>query len=177
MKNKKLLIITAVSVLTLTTLVGFSDTKTELMGGNYVKSGKVHLEIDKPKFVEVDNDQIYFIADGSNENITEYCSAEDYYVKQLTIDGYIHTVAVGGDISNNISQEGGIDELGFLTHVKLIGETPNELGYDNEDALAGGINQESMYRYPSNENVDSSEIPVWLENVLQDYNLEDYKIE
>lgn len=155
MKNKNKLVILGIASM-FTMLTGFSQAKTELMADNYVRGGVMNLEIDKSQFVKIVDDQLYFIADGSNENITQFCSMEDYYMKQLVVDDYMHTIVIGGDISGNISGYGGISELGFVSQINFLGEL------DNDNA----IRSDSMRCWSAN----FDENPRWFENLCNDYN-------
>lgn len=51
--------------------------------------------------VKVRDDQIYFVLDGSNINITDQCSEKTYY-KYETVDndGYRHVILIGGTLDD-----------------------------------------------------------------------------
>lgn len=99
-------VVIAVFVLSLV-LVGFAygNNIIQLLSGGHIKEGKdangdSYSSISTGFMndpVEVLDDQIYFVLDGSNINITDQCSEKTYY-KYETVDndGYRHVILIGG---------------------------------------------------------------------------------
>ncbi|MEG6613598.1 hypothetical protein V6C42_12145 [Pseudoclostridium thermosuccinogenes] len=108
-KKPQILAIAAITVLALS-LVGFKLFEKEviqLFGGGQIEQGVTsegegYVKISGPSIdmadaVRIENDQIYFILDGSNKNITYQCSESTYYEYERTDDnGYRHIVIIGG---------------------------------------------------------------------------------
>lgn len=125
-KRSRIFVIAAIVVLTFT-LVGFTfgNQIIQLLGGGRIEQGK---NSDGEDFVSIDtgfvedpikvqDGQIYFILDGYNTNITDYCSDETYYeYEKISDNGYRHVVLIGGTPDNV-----GMAEFVFDEEGKLIG--------------------------------------------------------
>jgi hypothetical protein len=111
--NRKLKIaaIAAATVLAVSMLVGFAygNQIIQRLGGGKIETGKDSASRDFASIssgfefdpAEVRDGQIYFILDGSDTNITSYCSETAYYqYEQVTDDGYQHIIIVGGTVDN-----------------------------------------------------------------------------
>lgn len=103
----KAVVIAAVVVLATTLLVGFAygNQIIQLLGGGRIETGKDSAGNDYISMdsgfasdpAEVRNGQIYFVLDGSDTDITSYCSEETYYQYETIADnGYRHVVIIGG---------------------------------------------------------------------------------
>ncbi len=109
-KKSRVLVIAIAAILSLS-LVGFAfgHQIIQLLGGGRIEQGKTSdgkdfVSIDAGFIsdpVKVENNQIYFILDGSNTNITDQCSDSSYYKYETTDDnGYRHVVLIGGTADN-----------------------------------------------------------------------------
>ncbi|MDR2569319.1 MAG: hypothetical protein LBD23_03345 [Oscillospiraceae bacterium] len=104
-------LVAAVVVLSLTTVVAFAygSQIIELLGGGHIEieksgnSSSVSMTISEadPDPVEVKDGRVYFILDGSNKDITEYCTESTYYqYEYIAENGYHHVFIVGGSPDN-----------------------------------------------------------------------------
>lgn len=106
-KKIKTILIASAAVLSLALLVGFANGRQiiELLGGGRYMQGidesgqhfaSVDMGFDAPP-AEVRGDEVYFVLDGSDTNITASCTAETYYqYEQIAADGVRRVVLVGG---------------------------------------------------------------------------------
>lgn len=109
-KKSRIVVIAIAAMLSLS-LVGFAfgNQIIQLLGGGRIEQGKTSegwdfVSIDMGFIsdpVKVEGNQIYFILDGSDINITDQCSDSKYY-KYETVDdnGYRHVVLIGGTADN-----------------------------------------------------------------------------
>lgn len=108
-RPRRSLVIAAAIVLALA-LVGFTfgnQIINLLSGGRFMVSTSDGTDIisvtlgsaDVP--IRVQENQIYFVIDGSDENITNQCSNENYYQYEVTDElGYRHVILIGGTPDN-----------------------------------------------------------------------------
>ena len=113
----------------------------ELLGGGRIESGKINgtdYNSISTGFasdpVELREGRVYFLLDGSNMDITSYCTEETAYrYERITDDGYRHVVLVGGTPDN----------LGWAEFV--WDENGNEVGGNatyNSDKAPAWLNNE-----------------------------------
>ncbi|MDR2590878.1 MAG: hypothetical protein LBC71_07850 [Oscillospiraceae bacterium] len=104
-------LVAAVIALSFTTVVAFAygSQIIELLGSGQIeieRSGRgtsVSISIPDVGFnpVEVKDGRVYFILDGSNKDITEYCTESTYYqYEHIAENGYRHVIIVGGSPDN-----------------------------------------------------------------------------
>ena len=92
-------------------LVGFAFANhiIKLLGGGKIEQGKTIFGEDFVSIstgivhapVKVEGEEIYFILDGQNINITDQCTDSSFYKYEKTDDnGYRHVVVIGGTFDN-----------------------------------------------------------------------------
>jgi len=112
--TKKLMVaaITIVIVLSLSTIVAvaYGSQIIHMLGGGQIESGMIEggghfvsmtsSEAD-PDPVEVKDGRVYFILDGSNTDITDYCTESTYFqYERIADNGYRHVFVIGGAPDN-----------------------------------------------------------------------------
>jgi hypothetical protein len=141
--TKKLIIAVAAAVviLSLTTIVGFaySSQIVQLLSGGRLESGQTEdgryftsLTVSEadPDPVEVRDGQVYFTVDGSNKNITAYCTETTYFhYEKIADNGYRHVFVVGGAPDNLGWAEFIWDEDG--NHIAFARMLPSVNDFDN----------------------------------------------
>ena len=147
--TKKLVavLVAAILAVSLSTFVAFAygDQIIQLLGGGQIKSGiteegshytSMTMSTDDPAPVEVRDGKVYFVLDGTDTDITGYCTETTYYQYEKNADnGYRHIFIVGGSP----------DDLGWAEYIwdeagKPVGST---------SVLPAGYN--------------ADEKPIWLE--------------
>ena len=105
-------LIAAVIVLSLSTLVAFAygNQIIQLLGGGMFESGRtadgghfvsVTMSEADPDPIEVRDGRVYFTMDGSETDITSYCTEATYYqYEQMADNGYRQVLIVGGRPDN-----------------------------------------------------------------------------
>lgn len=109
-KKKRVLVIAVVTLLALS-LAGFAygNQIIKLLGGGNIEQGKnesgdsfISMDtgfVSDP--VRIEDEQIYFILDGSDTNITNQCSESSYFKYETTNEaGYRSVVVIGGTADN-----------------------------------------------------------------------------
>lgn len=92
------------------------------------------------KPTEVRDGRIYFVLDGSDTDITDYCSKDSYYsYEQIDDDGYRHVILVGGTA----------DDIGWAEWI-----------LDQNGIYVGGT--ATLY-------INSPQKPTWLEAAEEEY--------
>ncbi|MDR0293945.1 MAG: hypothetical protein LBH95_07335 [Oscillospiraceae bacterium] len=99
------LIAAVAAVFSLTTAFAYGSQIIQLLGGGRIEAGKTSSGEDYISIstgftsdpAEVRDGRVYFILDGSDTDITNYCTEATYYeYAQMTDNGYRHVVIVGG---------------------------------------------------------------------------------
>jgi len=123
---KKIIVaaVVAVFMLSLLTIVGFAygSQIIQLLGGGRIEMGRTadgeYITVStafESEPVEVRDGKVYFVLDGSNTDITSYCTEETYYLYEGAADnGYRSVVVVGGAPDNLGWAEFVWDENDFL---------------------------------------------------------------
>lgn len=165
-KLKKALIIGGLS---LTLLVGYADQTTTMLASSSVRFGDIRVSTNLKEIVEIEGDQIYFIADGSYENITDACSNDNYYIKEYIKDNYKQTIVVAGEIPTELVNDeiSGFGVLGFVNTIELIGEF-------ERDVIDGYTSASSTYGWPSDASNEVEIPPLWFKNYCDDYGIDSY---
>lgn len=142
-------LVAAVAILASVLLAGFTfgSQIIQLLGGGRIESGtdgsgNNYTSIDagfETDPVEIRDGQVYFVLDGSDTDITRYCTETTYYqYEQIADNGYRHVVVVGGTPDNLGWAEFVWDENGNFsgsnatTPASSNGEWPEWLELANE---------------------------------------------
>lgn len=135
-------VVVMLSLLTFGVAYAYGSQIIQLLGGGRIESGKTsdcddYISISTgfaTDPVEVRDGQVYFILDGSNMNITSYCTESTFFMhEQIADTGYRHVVIVGGAPDNLGWGEFIWDENGNFTgsnatfHEDINGERPEWL--------------------------------------------------
>jgi len=98
--------IAAVFVLALLTTTGiaYGNQIIQLLGGGQIESGRIGKDhytsitiTEGSHPAEVRAGRVYFVLDGSDTDITSYCTEATYYVyEHVAVNGYRHVMVVGG---------------------------------------------------------------------------------
>lgn len=110
-RKPRVAVIAIASVLMLALLVGFTygSQIVQLLGGGRIESGTdgegndiVTMDMGFASDpAQVRDGKVYFVLDGSDADITSYCTEETYYLyEQIADNGYRHVVLVGGAPDN-----------------------------------------------------------------------------
>lgn len=101
------LVVATIVLLSLSTLVGFTygSRIVQLLSGGIWEDGpnglKVEMRSGAPDPVEIRDGRIFFVADGVETDITDYCSEETYFQYEKTGDnGFHHVLTIGGTPDN-----------------------------------------------------------------------------
>jgi len=148
--TKKLIaaLIAVVIVLSLSTIVAFAygSQIIQLLGGGRIESGRTEdgghyvsmtTSEEEPDPVEVRDGRVYFVLDGSNADITSYCTETTYFEYEYISDNGYH-------------------------HVFIVGGAPDNLGWAEYILDADGNPFASNARYPDGSTHD--EPPIWLDH-------------
>lgn len=148
-KKPQKALVAAVAILSFALLAGFTfgNQIIQLLGGGRMESGtdssgNSYVAMDtgfETEPVEIRDGQVYFVLNGSDKNITSYCTETTYYqYEQIADNGNRHVVVVGGTPDNLGWGEFVWDEAGaFLGSNATIpassnGERPEWLELANE---------------------------------------------
>ena len=109
-KKLATVIIAAVFTLSLLTFVGFAygGQIIQLLGGGRIEMGKndngddfISISVFDSSPVEIRDGRVYFILDGNDTDITDFCTESTYYeYEQITDSGIRHVFIVGGTPDN-----------------------------------------------------------------------------
>lgn len=109
-------------------LFGETSVTTTIIGTNY---GNIYEEIDG---------ELFFTYDGSNQNITEYCSMEDYFAyENIDENGNGYIMVVGG-----VEGERGHCDFN-LENWKIFAGTASYFSYEDDFTPAWNLKAEEYY--------------------------------
>jgi len=135
-------IVAILSLLTTGFAFAYGSQIIQLLGGGRIETGKTsdgndNISVDTGFVsdpVEVRDGKVYFVLDGTNKDITSYCTETTFYqYEQIADNGYRHVVVVGGTSDNLGWGEFVWDENGDMVgnnatfHEDKYGERPEWL--------------------------------------------------
>lgn len=164
--GKKILVLVA-AVITLNSLVGFATgySLRHYIGknwamvslqvdknGNMLSSSSLNYDLETDTPYHVEDGQIYFTHDGSNKNITDFCSIYDSFA-YVDVDfwGNGHYIIVGGTTDNlgfcvgNVIGGKRVSSVAFYPAILENGNAPRM--NDNTDSKFYGLVQYTMNHY------------------------------
>jgi len=151
--TKKLLVAAVVAIVILSSLtivtLAYGSQIIQMLGGGQIvmettgRSSSVSMTVyEESNPVEVRDGQVYFILDGSNTDITSYCTETTYYqYEKIADNGYRHVFIVGGAPDNLGWAEYIWDETGHM--------------FASSQVIPGTF--------------DTGESPIWLENANKQF--------